>query len=673
MSKLIKYSWIVLALSLLGTGCADDRNNFMVDDSFCLTAENPLLSASVHAGEFAVGVIKSGKGLTGATARISIGDSATESALEAYNRENGTSFEAVPANLFSLKEQSVPFAAGDFAKSITLTWDPGTLAEYIGSREDCVIPVRLVSDDLTVNPGRSFALVRVLRSSLRVTQTRIGRSFASDYFQPQGGRMPDMQEVLTLDIENNSPLKGITLEIPFSIDNSLIDEYNAQQEDTFVQAPEGLITFQGETATMAAGKTSAQLRLVLDRSMLQENGVLKDFPDYVIPVRLDEDRITATRGGEAFTIDGMAFGNTVTYITVRKASEGIVEVSRAWGRYSSGTAWYSDLEGFAYGADRTIAMDDEYVYVAHANGKPAIYALRLADGQFSHKLDITPALANGCTFPVSVVRMMPNAAGKDILLFSSLRTEGEQTLYVYAYVNGTDKAPVQILAYNADRKPLTDGKPTNDWRRYGDRFTVEGTWQEGRLWFHAQHNDKTVIFNLKDGVITNPDDPTDYLLSKEQNSIKEVTLYPGAEEVLVTSPNQASFYRNLNTTNANGWINWAATPSDVSAFRLTYGYNFFSFHGKKYIAYVKLDNPGATTGRLVIIEDQGKKPADFEAQLLQANDYREFPVQDAESFDTPSSISSASSVGDCTVRNIDGNAYVAVLVQGCGLSLFVLE
>ena len=132
MSKLIKYSWIVLALSLLGTGCADDRNNFMVDDSFCLTAENPLLSASVHAGEFAVGVIKSGKGLTDATARISIGDSATESALEAYNRENGTSFEAVPANLFSLKEQSVPFAAGDFAKSITLTWDPGTLAEYIG-------------------------------------------------------------------------------------------------------------------------------------------------------------------------------------------------------------------------------------------------------------------------------------------------------------------------------------------------------------------------------------------------------------------------------------------------------------------------------------------------------------------------------------------------------------
>lgn len=667
MKRMLKHT-VLAALALVSlAACVDDRNNFMVDDSFSLTGDQ-LIVTSVHTGEFAFGVNKAGKGTSAGTVRV-VTDG-YEAALKLYNYNNSTDYKALPSNLYSIEGTTVNFAVEDINKQVRVTWDVEKLAEAIGMDNSYVIPLRIVSDDLEVNGEKCFFMVNPVRSSVSVTQTEQVRSIEEKAVLPdENGNAPQLVEDIILDVENSSSIKGVSMTFPVEVDNSLVATYDAEHEEEYVAAPEGLVTVLTPTATIAAGSTSARIQVRLDKSMLVENGALKKFPNYVVPVRLKSESIAAERNGAAFTLKGLDIANTVTYIVIKRAAEGIEVVVRSWGKYSPSTAWYSYLDGFAAGADRTIAMDNNYVYVAHSAGTPGIYALSISNGEFVKKLDVSPAEGNGCTFPVSCVRTIPSGQGGDILLFSSLKVDADQHLYVYAYKDGVDAAPVEILDYLKDVKP---GDP--DWRRYGDRFTVKGTWQDGELWFHtwSDSRGKTVVFKIVNGEITNPDDPMDYLLDAQGTGIRDVALYPGFEDVLVTKVTAAGIYHNTGDNSFNKWYQWTKT-TDLPDFALTYGYNFFTFHGKKYMAYVRLASENATQARLVIIDDESRSPSDFVAQLQAQAGYREFPLQSEEDFEAKSAVPAGSTVGDCVVKDVNGVTYVAALLQGGGLSLFQLQ
>ena len=418
------------------------------------------------------------------------------------------------------------------------------------------------------------------------------------------------------------------------------------------------------------GNSSTTFKIQLDKGKLLKDGKLQDFPPYVIPVRVKESGMTATLNGNSFNLGGLAYGNMVTYVTVSLASSGIAAVNREWGLYSTAGAWYEGLPGFGANSDRTIAMDDEYVYVAHSNGTPGIYALSRTSGGFVKQLDVTPAADNGCTYPVSCIRLVPGAGGKDVLVFCSLKADDTQHLYVYAYTNGVDAAPVRILDYMHDNAGGAD-----DWRRYGDRFTVEGTWQDGTLWFTTWSDGakcKILGFTLRNGVITNPEDPVDYFMPNEKAGIKDLVLYPGWGNFLITRTTGATVFKPGQVDGGTGWTQLNSV-SELPELALTYGYNLFNFHGKDFVAFMRLDGENANRGRLVILEDDPTHPAEFPNRLKTAAGALEFPIQHPDDFEEKAALTATHSVGDCCVREIDGNTYIAVLMQGCGLSLFQLQ
>lgn len=658
-------------LALLVMACVPDaRNNDMVPDSFGTTATNPLLQASIHSGYYKIGIAKNGKGLSAASARISRDPADYMAALEAYNQKNGTEYTPLPASYYTLDRTELHYNAEEVVQEVTLNWDPELVAAIMGEQTNWVIPLRLLSNDLSVNDSHNFLMVRLTRSNLSVSQQMQVRSIDRKNVEPDAsGQQPELKETITLDLVNNNPVKGVGLSFPVVIDNSLIETFNESQGKKYEQAPEGLVNILTPTVQIPEGGTSASFRIVLDKEKLLENGKLKDFPAYVIPVRVKQEGLEATLNGEPFGLKGLSYGNMVTYITVSYAQKGISGITREWGLYSAGNAWYSGLEGFAEGADRTIAMDDDYVYVAHSNGTPAIYALSRSSGTFVKKLDVGPAAGNGCTFPVSCIRMVRNPKGKDILTFCSLKADSDQDLFVYAYVNGTDAAPVQILDYLHDNAGGAD-----DWRRYGDRYTVEGNWDEGTLWFMTWSDGakgKALGFHLSGGRITNPEDPEDYFVANDPSGIKDIVRYPGWSNFLVTRSGSAGTYRPGNA-DGNGWTQ-LNLMDNLPEYALCYGFNFFDFHDTNFIAYMKLDEENGNKGRLVVIDDNSRIPGDFPAQLKARANLREFPIQHPDSFDEKASLTAASSVGDCAVWDISGNTYIAVLMQGCGLSLFSLQ
>lgn len=675
----MKKSIICLAAILLLSGCfKDERNNFMVPDSLGVASNDGIVEATVHTGSCIVGIIKSGRGLSEARVRVNLDTETCAPLLEAYNKSHKTAYESVMGSLVEATRTEFSFAAEDASQNLELRWDAELMARFMGAKKNYVIPVLIESEtaDVAVAEGRNFILVHLNRSAVELKQEKQVRSIERKWVE---GEDALLTEDIVLDFAINNPLKGVELTFPVIIDNSLIPAFNEGKETPFQADTKGLISLKDSVVVLPAKAISTAFHIRLDKGKLLKDGKLTEFQPYVIPVRIQQEGLKARQGQANVDIKALTFGNMVCYITVSPAAKGITVVEREWGLYSDSGAWYQGLEGFAGGADRTIAMDKDYVYVAHSSDTPAIYAINRRSGLFEKKLDVSTAAENGCTFPVSCVRMIKNnkKGEDDILSFCSLKGEDKQHLFVYAYQDGIDKAPVKILDYLLDKKPAPG---VDDFRRYGDRYTVKGSWQDGELWFHTWSADgttrgKTVVFTLKDGVVTNPDDPKSYLLdgsSGEDTAIRDISLYPGWDDVLVTRHNAAGIFHNTGDNKDNGWIKWNKTQ-DLPKLKLTYGYQFFDFHEENFIAYVQLDEENATGGRLVIIDDAATAPAQFPDQLQAQTNRREFPVQHPTDFKAQSGVPASSSVGDCAFCEVNGNTYIAVLIQGCGLSLFQLQ
>lgn len=374
-----------------------------------------------------------------------------------------------------------------------------------------------------------------------------------------------------------------------------------------------------------------------------------------------------------------AAGTVLYTVEVAQAAgkKAALELKRVWGMYSATEPWYNfgvDPSA-ATNLDRAMTMDNKYVYAAKSTAwAPVITGWEIAnpDNTFSVNVEgIGAAGSNNNTFSAgNSLNVIKN--GEDyILLAANLKSAN---LEVWAWINGTSAAPTKIIDFSADNKPLTDGAATNDWRRYGDRFTVVGDWQNGELWFHAFDNAKTIVFTIENGVVTNqPSDPIDHML-EATGGLKEIVIYPGVEnEVLVTTNGIAKFYKDSGSANANGWELWNATDDYSSVYGLTYSYNFFEMNGQKYIAYVKVEEANGNKARLVVIEDGDGTLAGFKTALTNQKIAWEFPLQHESDFSVEAFQATGNSLGNCKVMEIDGVTYIGAHAQGLGCSLFRFE
>ena len=671
MKKTLTY--ITLALLLTLSSCVkDDRNNNMVDDSLTLTASDDVQQSSVHAGTFTFGVAKSGKGTSSARAVVS--PDGAKALLDAYNKAEEEkdphfeSLEAIPSDKFTVHGGNITWEESEFVKEVSVSWDPEALASYIGDKENCVIALCVTSSDLKVNPDKDLMLIHLTCSSLSLTQTVLSRVVESSKVEPgEDGTVPELKENFIFDLEMNHEIKGVGLSVPVMIDNSLIAEFNATQEEQYVAAPEGLFTLSSEEAIIGEGSRSTTFRGVLDKSKLLVGGKLEEFPPYVIPVRVDVSALNATMNGEEFDLKGLSYGNLVAYITVTwKASHtGELSITREWGLYSTASAAWNESFGGTPNSDRNVAMDNEYVFVAETNTTKNLWAVSISDPTNVRKLPVGTVLDEGI-FYLCCPRVIPNEdpavnGGKDVLVVSNMN-EGDPRLYFY--VNGIENDPKVVKA--------------NTWagRRLGDTFTFAGTLQNGILFFKD--------FNSAQGTVTFP------LLYKP--TTEAVNLVRRLEAPAVTGagsyfPFPDNMYRGICSVRGNeeymsqlvtvpegqkfdggtGGITPALTP--LSGYYRDAAFRFFEYGGKRYVAYSR--QVSGSDGRLIILEGA---PEDDWTKILEDRNivYQAAIQEDAEMQDeyNASPKSSGHSGMDIDVRQINGDVYIVVIKQNVGLSLF---
>lgn len=663
----MKRTLILICTLALSAGCIpDDRNNFMVEDSFGLTATSSIVQASVHTGSCVLGVAKNGKGQTAAKVSISLDAAEAQSALDTYNKANNTDYQILPAGLFRLDHSSLEYAVEDVVKNITVSWDAAALAEEVGTRTDLVLPVFIKSSDIQVGSGRQIVFVRMIRSELGITQKSITRVIDRTKVEPdKEGNQPQLQENIILDLKLDNSIKNVGLSYPVIIDNSLIDEYNKGQAEPFVAAPEGLVTIETPTVTIPEGGESATFKIRIDKSRLLSGGKLQAFPNYLIPITIDTKALSATRKGDPFGVDGLAYGDIVTWvaITYMEIKPGL-SVSREWGYYSTASApWSAFIDGFTAGADRNVAIDDNYVYVAETNKTRNIWAISRTDPGNVKKLPVGTVTDDGI-FSVCCPRILKNTnpainGGNDVLAVCNM-TEGDPKLYVYD--NGIDNDPSVL------------NLQTWASRRLGDTFTVWGSLQEGMLFFKDFNSAQgTVTFKLAGRtsgslfligrIVAPPVTGAGAYFPFPDNISTGVASYRGGDKAWLVKAS-----KNLWTLEG---ADSAPTLTELSGYFADTAYRFFELGGKRYIAYTR--QVSSSDGRLFILE--GEASQSWEEIILERKVVYQAAIQEeAENQEEygSSPMSSSHSGMDLDVRTNGNDAYVAVVKQNVGLSLFRL-
>ena len=328
--------------------------------------------------------------------------------------------------------------------------------------------------------------------------------------------------------------------------------------------------------------------------------------------------------------------------------------------YSNGTnAWCSFIPGIA---NRTMAADNKYVYLNSSEASAKIYAIEIAsllagDATPVYKSLPTAGISGG-THAVSALRCVPNEAGDPVLVATNLAVDGSQNFNIYAYSNGTDADPVLFHAYRWDGVANA-----SDWRRYGDRISITGTWQNGKIYAPSQSGTKVMGFGIKDGA-TSADLREYAWFDTFGGGLAEVTVYPGTTEALLTTASSAGFWtpNTAGETHSGGfWPKWdvASTNPELNG---AFSFQFFTHNETKYIAYVQL--PDNTHCDLVVVEDKGSLAASVASEPVFTA-----PLYEGED----ASCAAGNTYGDCAVVNVDGATHIVAMMQGGGLSIFKLN
>lgn len=331
-----------------------------------------------------------------------------------------------------------------------------------------------------------------------------------------------------------------------------------------------------------------------------------------------------------------------------------VNVERVWGYYGTSAAWSNTIVSSLDGNDRSLAMDDQFIYIPETNTSANIHKFSIADGSYLGTLPKSADMNLG-THYVSCARTVKNATGDYILLVSNLSLG--QGLRIFAYVNGTDAEPVAITTISNSR-------------RWGDKFTVTGTWENGKMWFRSNDergmgayvplNGTTSTWNWVEA------HAMDNGAALDAGNISEMTFVPGTTGFGLLNTN-SSVGAHVMSGSAHGAYTEVKT---YPALAKTFGYNFFEFAGEKFVAWTSIKN-GNDKPRLQIVQSDAttvdKMVETFDN--LATRLVFEAPLQHESDFDAAAA-DGGNTVCDCCVREINGEIYIAAIGQKAGLSVF---
>ena len=330
---------------------------------------------------------------------------------------------------------------------------------------------------------------------------------------------------------------------------------------------------------------------------------------------------------------------------------------------------------------RNATFDKDYIYVAQSESwadndgnQPYIYMFKTSDGTLAgHVTPATdPAYMGGSycgVHPVSCVRFMDNSkpsvnGGSPVLVAVNLGDGG--THRVYAWENGINAQPRLVANfYNA--------------RRLGDKVSVEGNYQDGKLWFRSNDKDGmvcAVIFQEGWGAqYPNNDDKSwkgadvwnwvearGKMPVKDANNISEYYTFGTGNYGLIATNSAKGLHLMNGTTEVEKYVKYARS----------FGWHAFTFNGMDYLAFLDASD-GLNKPRITVLEGKTDSVEHLQETIENEKIAARVSIASADPYDFGVTTTYAhQNLGDCQVRVLDDGVYILGMIRG-GVALFKVE
>lgn len=453
---------------------------------------------------------------------------------------------------------------------------------------------------------------------------------------------------------------------------------------TVVSATEDLTTLPAEGGDVVVSLVS-NIDIEMEEPAADWVSCVLTKASYALTLTISENPTASPRQTELHILraDNKSVVQTIKLAQLPGSVPGGLTIQRVWGKFSTqDDPWHAYLGDFNSQADRNVAMDAEYIYIAEAKpGVKMIWALDKADGSYATNLP-TETVHDAGTFPLCCPRVI-HLSDEPVLVVCNM-TEAAQAedFWLYIYENGILAEPTAIQMSGA-------------YDRMGDTFSFWGAsatnsadgqgLTKGLLYFDSTNNNGVRIWKTqwtKGKLPTRQWVQSRYGFDNGNRAVGAFWTYPGNKDAGIwggrgsaEDPTRSAFGSvkagapNLWSAEGNQVDNTVCSVIESGYYNNVTAYQFFSFNGMRYIAYAKQVN--GADGRLIILEGE---PTDEWADIISKREvvYQAAIQEDAEMQEeyNESPMASGHSGMDLCIYPSDEAVDIVVLKQNVGLSLF---
>lgn len=221
---------------------------------------------------YTVSVVKAGTNKD-ATARVDL-KLMDEDMLGEYNRVEGTHYESLPAEYYSFETGSLIFDPSDMYKRIEMSFYTEALGTLLqnGVNADYVVPLYLSGSSDSINAEKQYLFVKPEVITPLVGFSKSG--YVMNSFSNSDALEKELALPLSLSVENRW-----SFDCYYTIDESLVKEYNEEQGVNYLLLPSDAYTTIGEggVSMEPAGYNSLRVQVNCERL---------NYGNYVLPLLL---------------------------------------------------------------------------------------------------------------------------------------------------------------------------------------------------------------------------------------------------------------------------------------------------------------------------------------------------------------------------------------------------
>lgn len=274
--KNILVASLALILGVISTSCEDNKEEFLSDYSTILYLRNsgdqPLtLYKTGDETDYQIIISKAGSNQSAVTeADITVMD---QNALDIYNADNGTTYVILPASCYQLGNTQLSFGSDETFKHVNVTFKTDLI--YDLPPADYVLPVQLVNSQDSINPRKNEMVIFPTVVIPTVSLERTG--YVNNVFTDASAELTKFTLPMSIPLISNW-----TFDCKVSIDQTLLDAFNIENETDFALLPKEAYSMSGDgVIAFTPGFDSRDLEITVNRTKV-------DYGNFVLPVRLTE-------------------------------------------------------------------------------------------------------------------------------------------------------------------------------------------------------------------------------------------------------------------------------------------------------------------------------------------------------------------------------------------------